>query len=546
MRMLRGVVHGVAAALMLAAVPGAVAGDWPGWLGPTHTGAAPTDEELVDDPAKARLLWVSEDELPGARVADGRKKVPAGGLAQISGGFASPVVAGGRAYLFYTVPNGSDDAYAQGTAKAHEAEGGYGKEKWWIDTDDVVHCFDVATGATLWKRVYARQGMNYNAFNKGGPCNLTPVVADGRVYSVGSAGKVYCIDATSGEAVWESDVGERHRLQEELRKVCHEQKVIPQYNRDMSATAVVVDGVLVTSDFLGYKVQSPLRHFNWSDGCGLVGFDAKTGRRLWHLPKTLGNWNSPTVWKHGDKSYILAGTGGEGIISCVDQVAGKVVWSVTAGEGQDTLMALGAYMVGRADGSLSCWRIDERGATKAWSLPGAYGEPSTLPVLHDGHVYAGVKSGKVVCVELSTGKVKGQVEANVGGFLVLMGDRLFADAELGHDGDRVTMFNADPADFRAMGSVWPAPNATVYMNPLMPACFDGRMVLRITGGRLAAWDLRAAHAHSEPQGVEALAPVQPPAVKPTSAPGAGESPQPRGPVDPFEKPGDGALDDLLE
>jgi len=521
----------------------AVADDWPGYRGPRHTGVAPADEKLVDDPAKARQLWVSEDELPGARVADSRAKVAASGLPHISGGFASPVYADGRIYLYYYIPNGEGDAYWHDAAKAHEAVGGYGKEKWWIDTDDVIHCFDANTGKTLWKRVYAGKGMNYNLFNKGGPCNLTPVVDAGRVFAIGSAGKVYCIDAKTGEPVWDSDVGPRHKLQEELRKICHEQKTIPQYNRDMSSAPVVVDGVFVSSDFLGYKVQQPLRHFNWSDRCGLIGLDAKTGKQLWHLPKILGNWNSPTVWEHGGKSYLLAGSAGEGVITCVEPGTGKVVWEVTAGTSQDTIVAEGEYMIGRAEGSLACWKIDANGGKMVWSLPASYGQPTTIPVIHNGHVYSSVKSGKMLCIELASGKVKGQSEASVGGFLVLMGDRLFGDVKLGHGGDQVYMYNPDPLDFRPMGHVWPAPNATVYMNPLTPACFDGKMVMRIEGGRLAAYDLRAAHAHAEPQDVDQLESAQP--QRPAPLPG--EAPTAPRPKDPFgDKDQPGGLGDLLE
>jgi len=502
--------------------------DWPAWQGPTHTSVAtPSGHELVDDPAKARQMWLSEDELPGARVADGRKKVAASGLAHISGGFASPVAADGRVYLFYTVPNGQGEDYSKRHVQEHTAVGGYGKEKWWIDTDDTIHCFDLETGKTLWKRVYAGAGMNYNAFNKGGPCNLTPVVADGKVYAVGSAGKVYCVEAETGRPVWDSDVGKRYQLQEQLRAACKKEQTIPQYNRDMSATAVVADGVLVTSDFLGYKVQHPLRHFNWADRSGLVGFDATTGERLWHLPKTLGVWSSPTVWRHGDKAYVLAADA-DGVIRCVDPAAGDVVWQVAGGRGQNTLVAEGEHLLGHADGSLACWKIDADGATKRWSLPASYDTTgSTLPVLHNGHAYAAMKSGRVVCVRLADGKIIGEVPVGIGGFLVLMDGRLFGDVELGHGGNTVYMFNPDPLDFRAMGGVWAAPNATVYMNPLMPACVDGTMVMRVEGGRLARYDLRAATAHAEPQQAARPAGADPnerPATPPTLPPDAERPP----------------------
>jgi len=78
-----------------------------------------------------------------------------------------------------------------------------------------------------------------------------------------------------------------------------------------------------------------------------------------------------------------------------------------------------------------------------------------------------------------------------------------------------------------MGGVWAAPNATVYMNPLMPACVDGTMVMRVEGGRLARYDLRAATAHAEPQQAARPAGADPnerPATPPTLPPNAERPP----------------------
>jgi outer membrane protein assembly factor BamB len=242
---------------VVVSVAGVRAEGWPAWRGPYSNGsAAPCGEALVDDPAKAKLVWESEDTIPGARVADSRRVVPAH-EGQMSGGFASPVVADGRVFITYYVPNG--DVYDEAITKRHEAAGGFGKEKWYVDTDDILHAFDAATGKTLWKTVFPNKGMNYNLFNKGGPCNLTPCAWDGKVFVIGSAGSVYCVDAKTGNLLWQSTVGERAERFEALRKVCHEQKRIPQFNRDMSSSPIVADGVLVCSDFLGYKVQQPVR-----------------------------------------------------------------------------------------------------------------------------------------------------------------------------------------------------------------------------------------------------------------------------------------------
>jgi outer membrane protein assembly factor BamB len=486
--------------------------DWPAWLGPNgNFSAARSPHDLVDDLNLARQVWTSDAEIPGARCADSRRVVKRD-EGQISGGFASPIMAGGRVYLYYYVPNG--EAQDERILARHEPAGGFGREKWAIDTDDVIHCFDAATGKTLWKRVFAGKGMNFNLFNKGGPCNLTPVVADARLYAVGSAGKVYCLDAATGRPIWESDVGERHRRQETLREVCKQQKRIPQYNRDFSSAPVVADGVVVVSDFLGYKVQSPVVEFNWGHGCGLVGLDAATGKRLWHLPRTLGNWASPVKWTFAGKDYIIAGGGGgddneadedgnqpasapapvppaPGKLICVEPRTGRLLWEIPAAKLNKTVIVGENHVIFPvgAPPALTCYRITPQQAEKRWSLPAAYGGqcPGTIA---DGHAWLRCANGRLVCVELDSGNIVAEQPFSKGdGFFLWVNGRLLIDADTSHDRNAVTMYRADPAGFAPLGRTWPAPSATSYMNPMTPALADGRLYMRSTH-RIICYDLR--------------------------------------------------------
>lgn len=149
--------------------------DWPCWTGPHgNFSALPSGAELVEDLNAIRPLWTSEEILPGARCADARKVVPKK-QGQISGGFSSPVVVGGKVYIYYYVPNG--DVFDEAIEKRHAPAGGFGKEKWYVDTDDVILCLDAQSGRTLWKRAFARRGMNFNCQSGMGFL----ILADGRI-----------------------------------------------------------------------------------------------------------------------------------------------------------------------------------------------------------------------------------------------------------------------------------------------------------------------------------------------------------------------------
>jgi len=189
--------------------------DWPCWTGPHgNFSALPSGAELVEDLNAIRPLWTSEEILPGARCADARNVVPKK-QGQISVGFSSPVVAGGKVYIYYYVPNGDvfDEELEkkcprrgpaptraafpthnsrwrsaprpfgrfllklEAIEKRHAPAGGFGKEKWHVDTDDVILCLDAQSGRTLWKRAFARRGMNFNCPSGMGFL----ILADGRI-----------------------------------------------------------------------------------------------------------------------------------------------------------------------------------------------------------------------------------------------------------------------------------------------------------------------------------------------------------------------------
>jgi len=82
--------------LVLLPAAGAVAAepptDWPCWRGPNGDGSAPDPGfKLVDDLAKAKLLWKSEEPIPSnaERIDSWRA------------GYSSPIFADGRVFLFY-------------------------------------------------------------------------------------------------------------------------------------------------------------------------------------------------------------------------------------------------------------------------------------------------------------------------------------------------------------------------------------------------------------------------------------------------------------
>ena len=138
---------------------GAIATDWPQYLGPTRNG------EYSGPPLAAR--WPT----------DGPRKV---WQKPIGEGFAGPVVAGNRLLLFHRVKN-----------------------------EEIVEALDSRTGESQWRYAYPTSYRDDFGFDEGP--RAVHVIVSGRVYTFGAEGQLTAIDLTTGRSVtlhtvssWES------------------------------------------------------------------------------------------------------------------------------------------------------------------------------------------------------------------------------------------------------------------------------------------------------------------------------------------------------
>src|SRR5205085_1417180 len=119
------------------------------------------------------------------------EKFPAGGpkvrwRAAVGGGYAGPAVAGGRVYVIDRVL--AKDA--RNPANPFDRDPVPGVER--------VLCLSAADGKQLWKHEY---DCKYEISYPSGP-RCTPVVAGGKVYTLGAMGDLFCLDADSGKVLW--------------------------------------------------------------------------------------------------------------------------------------------------------------------------------------------------------------------------------------------------------------------------------------------------------------------------------------------------------
>src|SRR5687768_13209969 len=139
--------------------------DWPQWRGP-HRDGTWKETGIVET-------------LPEGQI-------PIKWRAEIGAGYSGPTVAGGRVYV------------TDRLTKPKEIER--------------VLCFDEETGKPLWSHAYecrySRIGYRYPA----GP-RASVTVHDGKAYSLGATGRLFCLDAAKGTVVWAKDLDKAYQIE---------------------------------------------------------------------------------------------------------------------------------------------------------------------------------------------------------------------------------------------------------------------------------------------------------------------------------------------
>jgi outer membrane protein assembly factor BamB len=482
--------------------------DWPMWLGPTgNRNAANTNAVLIDSLFDARPVWKCEPLTAGS---PGRANdIPRHGVRSLynraSGGGATPIVADGKVFLNYYIPSG--EAYDKQVAQIY-AEQLTGKDNisyfqgklptldpLKVAADDVVIAVDAHTGALVWRTTFPGGGANHTS-HKNDLNNLTMVYANGRAYAVGSTMRLRCLDANTGELIWQQPLGPiTTSLEAERDKGIETGVWIKKRNRDWGFAPIVLAGLVISSDMSG----------------GVVAFDAATGEERWRAAKVAWKNSTPHGWTHdGQHCIIIAGWQQ---ISCLDAEDGAVRWTIPAVAYRSITISgnLLAYgdTVGPPDATdrnvarekdpgnhvLVVMELDLEQPRLLWHTPW------NLPV--EGSLVKGQYSGycrpQIVgdrlflsgnywtdCFDARSGKRLARLEAEGGvfnaGHLLAAHGRLFSIVDGKHGTTRIAMYTTEPNNFRPTGPdrVWVPPhaNTTSYGPYMYHPVVDGRIFIR--------------------------------------------------------------------
>lgn len=462
--------------------------------------AAPCGLTLVNDPQDFRLVWKSEDLMPCGQ-GNGCHYLPGLLMCRTIGGGASPVVsADGKVYVNYFQPAGtvstidrrfgrSANALADLEKLATEwnSEVGPGvREKFLLHADDVIVCMDAVTGKTLWKTVFAEKG-RYQQGHKIGPVNNTPCVGDGKVFAMGSLGRVYALDAQTGKPLWEVPNITGVTLDPTKEGL----------NRFHGNAPVYVDGVVVVGNQAGT----------------LHGFDAQTGAELWKLPEKIRSLVVPSRWTHQGKDYIISMDGGRDAsmkLFCIEPKSGKVLWETDYKGGAKGVSVSGDILVGltfslkgepQKEPACVAWRMTPEKAERIWETPVMAHPELSAPAVNDQYVVVGTAlgpasstPGQMQLLDLKTGKVlatDGFPGAMNEPHIFMAENLVFVVPDGSHGRNTVSVYGATPETFKLLGR-WAPPHhqtSSYHCKCMVFPIVEGRLFMRGFDG-IHCYDLR--------------------------------------------------------
>ena len=273
----------------------------------------------------------------------------------VGGGWASPVVVQGRAFVF-------DVEMIKPSARER------------------LHCFEEKTGKVLW--VYAYEE-NYGEWSyvpeRGAGPTATPIVDGERIYVVGANGFTHCLDVKTGTVIWEKNIGREYQVAE------------------MSCRpSPLIEGSLLIV-FAGAK-----------PGASLLALDKKTGKEVWKALDDPVSNSSPIIITAGGTRQLIVWS--DSSLASLDPANGHTYWrepmvtsnndSVATPVFQGTRLLVSGLMLDvSADHPAAGFRWPEIRTPSKRLLSN-----TSTPILRGDYIFSARGWGDLVCLEAATGR----------------------------------------------------------------------------------------------------------------------------------------------
>jgi len=309
---------------------------------------------------------------------------PKGGLPQVwrepvGGGYASFVIANGRAFTI--------------EQRRHQ---------------EVATAYELATGRELW--AHGWDGEFHESMGGDGP-RATPTWNDGRVYALGAAGELRCLDAATGRRIWSRNILTDNGA--------------ANLQWGMSASPLIVDDKVIVLPGGG-------------SGKSVAAYNRLTGEPVWTALDDMQSYTSPMLVTLAGKRQILVVTARRVLGLTIE--SGAVLWEhpwVTSYDinsaqpiilGKNRLFISASY--GHGSAVLEIVPEGEKFQVKEVWANNRMKNRFSSSVLFDGHIY-GFDEAIFGCMNAETGELKWKGGRYGYGQVVLAGGNLVVMTEQG-------------------------------------------------------------------------------------------------------------------
>ena len=308
--------------------------DWPQWRGPNRDGVWKETGILKTFPAEGlKIRW----------------RVPVGP------GWSSPVVVHGRVFL---------------------TDMRLDKPRAW----ERIRCYKESTGKLLWSReselVYPEWA--FIPEHGGGPA-ATPIVEDGKIYSLGRSGQVDCLDARNGKVIWEIQLGGKYEIGE----------------LSCRGSPLLEGNLLIL--FAGAK-----------PGACVIALDKRTGKEVWKALDDTASNSSPLIVVAGAQRQLIVWT--DNAVNSLNPATGETWWRKPMVTSNNDAIPTPVVQKNRLlIAGLMLELDDDKPAAKVlWPETLAVSKRilsnTSTALLQGDYVYSAKPNGELVCLEAGTGK----------------------------------------------------------------------------------------------------------------------------------------------
>ena len=274
----------------------------------------------------------------------------------IGSGYSGPTVSGGRVYVM----------------DLHQ-----GSER--------VMCFDAMSGKEAWSFSYP---VSYSVGYPTGP-RASVIIREGKAYSWGTMGDLYCLEAGSGKELWHVNA-------------------VDQYK-----SRIPIWGLASNPNLVNDKLIVQLGGIS---GACLVAFSKDTGREIWRALDDEASYSAPLLISQAGTQVLVCWTGES--ITGLDPQTGKIFWTLPFQPGKMIMNIAnpvydppylflsgffdGSYLVRLSQETISAELVYHRHGPDEKNTDALHCCIST-PLIKDGFVYGIDSYGETRCLDLLTG-----------------------------------------------------------------------------------------------------------------------------------------------